>query len=99
MSYSVGHRRNSDPKLLWLWCRPATTAPIGPLAWESPYAVGAALEKAKRQKKKKIIIDLQCCVSFRCKVIQLKLNICVCVYMYIYGDTFSDSFPSWITRY
>ena len=27
------------------------TAPIRPLAWESPYAAGAALEKAKRQKK------------------------------------------------
>ena len=36
--------------LLWLWCRPAAAAPIGPLAWEPPYAVGAAL---KRQKKKK----------------------------------------------
>ena len=29
------------------------TAPIGPLAWEPPYALGAALEKAKRQEKKK----------------------------------------------
>jgi len=28
------------------------TAPIRPLAWESPYAVEAALEKAKRQKRK-----------------------------------------------
>ena len=27
------------------------TAPIGPLAWESPYAAGAAQEIAKRQKK------------------------------------------------
>ena len=27
-------------------------APVRPLAWESPYAVEAALEKAKRQKKK-----------------------------------------------
>ena len=33
-----------------LWCRPAATAPIQPLAWELPYAVGAALEKTKRQK-------------------------------------------------
>ena len=39
--------------LLWLWCRPAATAPIRPLAWEPPYAVGAAQEMAKRQKKKK----------------------------------------------
>ena len=28
-------------------------APIRPLDWESPYAMGPALEKAKRQKKKK----------------------------------------------
>ena len=32
------------------WCRPAATAPIGPLAWEPTYAAGVALEKAKRQK-------------------------------------------------
>ena len=40
-----------------LWCGPAVIAPIRPLAWESPYAVGAALEKEKRQKikNKKII--------------------------------------------
>ena len=47
----VGCRRGSDPELLWLWCRPAATALIRPLAWEPPYAAGAALEKAKRQKK------------------------------------------------
>ena len=23
-----------DPVSLWLWCRPAATAPNGPLAWE-----------------------------------------------------------------
>ena len=33
-----------DPALLWLWCRPAAVAPIRPLAWEAPYAVGAALK-------------------------------------------------------
>ena len=37
--------------LLWLWCRPVATAPIGPLAWEPPYTVGVALEKAKQQQK------------------------------------------------
>ena len=31
-----------DLMLLWLWCRPAAIAPIGPLAWEPPYAVGTA---------------------------------------------------------
>ena len=30
-----------DPALPWLWCRPAAAAPIGPLAWELPHAVGA----------------------------------------------------------
>ena len=38
--------------LLWLWCRPAATALTQPLAWEPPYAAGAALEKAKKTKKK-----------------------------------------------
>ena len=36
-----------DPVLLWLWYRPAAVAPIGPLAWEPPYAAGAALKKKK----------------------------------------------------
>ena len=51
MSCGIGRRRGSDPSLLCLWCRPVATAPIGPLAGEPPYAVGAAL---KSQKKKKI---------------------------------------------
>ena len=41
----------SDPSLLWLWCRPAAAALIGPLAWEPPCAVEVAQEMAKRQKK------------------------------------------------
>ena len=53
MSSGVGCRRGSDPALLWLWLRPEATAPIGPLAWEPPYAAGAAQEIAKSQKKKK----------------------------------------------
>ena len=53
MSCGVGCRRGSDPALLWLWCRLAATALIGPLAWEPPHATRAALETAKRQKKKK----------------------------------------------
>ena len=32
-----------DPELLWLWHRLAATAPIGPLDWEPPYALSAAL--------------------------------------------------------
>ena len=57
MSCGVGCRRGSDPVLLWLWRRLVATAPIRPLSWDSPYAVEASLEKAKRhthtQKKKK----------------------------------------------
>ena len=34
-----------------LWCRPVATDPIRPLAWEPPYAMGAALEKTKKKKK------------------------------------------------
>ena len=49
VSYGVGRRRGLDPVLLWLWCRPAVVAPIGPLAWEPPYAMSVAL---KRKKKK-----------------------------------------------
>ena len=53
MSCGVGRRRSSDPVLLWLWHRLVAMAPIRPLAWKSPYAVGAALEKGKKTKKKK----------------------------------------------
>ena len=62
MSCGVGCRRGSDPTLLWLWRRPVATAPIQPLAWEPPYAEGAAQEigttttttttKDKKKKKK-----------------------------------------------
>ena len=53
MSCGVGHRHSLDPMLLWLWHRPAATAPIRSLSWEPPYAEGAALEKGKKTKKKK----------------------------------------------
>ena len=38
VSCGVGHRCGSDPALLWFWNGPA--APIQPLTWEPPYAVG-----------------------------------------------------------
>ena len=34
-----------------LWRRPVAVAPIRPLAWEPPHAVGVALEKTERQKR------------------------------------------------
>ena len=49
----LGRRRGSDPELLWLWRRLVATAPIRPLAWEPPYAVGAALERQKDKKEKR----------------------------------------------
>ena len=52
MSCGVGHRRGSDPALLWLWCRLAAVAQIGPLAWEPPYATGAALKKKKKRRER-----------------------------------------------
>ena len=53
VSCGVGCRHNQI--LCCCGCRVklAATAPIRPLAWEPPYATGMALEKAKRQKKKK----------------------------------------------
>ena len=39
MCYGVGCRHGSNPALLWLWPRPE------PLAWEPPYAAGAALKR------------------------------------------------------
>ena len=51
MSCNVGRRCGSDLMLLWLWCRPATVAPIQPVAWEPPYAMGVALKRQKRKSK------------------------------------------------
>jgi len=53
VSCGVGCRRSLDPALLWLWRRPVAPAPIQPLAWEPPYAAGAAQEIAKKKDKKK----------------------------------------------
>ena len=49
-----------DLVLLWLWCRLAATALIGPLAQEPPYAMGVAL---KRLKKKKFLASLTLTIS------------------------------------
>ena len=49
VSCGVGGRHSSDPALLWLWRRRVAMALIQPLAWELPYAMGAAL-KSKQTK-------------------------------------------------
>ena len=59
VSCGVGRRHGLDLVLLWLWHRPAATAPIRPLAWEPPYAAGAALKKTKKIKKKKLWLHPQ----------------------------------------
>ena len=65
MSCGVGANVARFLELLRLWYRPVATAPIQPLAWEPPYAAGAAQEiatitttttttkKDKKDKKKK----------------------------------------------
>ena len=52
MSCGIGHRHGPDPTLLWLWRGPVATTMIGPLAWEPPYAIGAALKSQKTPKTK-----------------------------------------------
>ena len=47
MSRGVGCRHGLDP--VWLWL--AAIAPIEPLAWESPYAAGAALNSKQTNKQ------------------------------------------------
>ena len=44
-----------DPTLLWLWRGLAAAAPIGPLAWEPPYAAEwpKKWQKDKKQNKTK----------------------------------------------
>ena len=49
MSYGIGRRCGLDPALLWLWCRLAAVAWLGPLAWEPPYAAGVALKRMKKK--------------------------------------------------
>ena len=43
----VGRRCTLDLVVLWLWWKLAAAAPIRPLAWDPPYAVGVALKRKK----------------------------------------------------
>ena len=78
MSCGIGRRHGLDPTWLWLWCRSAAVAPIGPLAWEPPYAAGAALkrtttppcEKKERQVEDMSQVPLSEALVGSCSVIQ-----------------------------
>ena len=51
MSCAIGHRSGLDPALLWPWRRLAAVTQIPPLAWELPYAAGAALKYSFLKRK------------------------------------------------
>ena len=55
MGCGVSHRHGLYPALLWLWGRLTAVALIKPLAWEPPYAVGAAVKRQKEKKKEEAI--------------------------------------------
>ena len=69
MSCGVGGRHSSESALPWLWCRPVTTAPIRPLAWEPPYAVGAALKRQIKSKEILVHIKLESCLYFNFRLL------------------------------
>ena len=52
MSCDIGCGGGSDSALLWLLCRLAATVLIGPLTWELPYGMGAALKSKTKNKTK-----------------------------------------------
>ena len=60
MSCGVGCRHGSNLALLWLWHRLAAIALIPPLAWEFPYAIGAALKKKKKGPEHTILYQSAC---------------------------------------
>ena len=55
----VGCTHGLDLALLWLWHRLAATAPIRPLGWEPPHAMGVALKRQKTKTlKKKCVVNI-----------------------------------------
>ena len=56
----MGCRCASDLASLQMWHRLAAVAPLRPLAWEPPHAVGAALKKANKTKQNKKTINKIC---------------------------------------
>ena len=52
VSCGVGRRHGSDLVMLWLWWRLVAAALVQLLAWEPPYAKGAAPKTTQRKKEK-----------------------------------------------
>ena len=72
MSCGAGHRCGSDPELLRLWCRPAAAvALIQPLAWELPYAAGAALKKKKNDLHMRLLAPILYLAEFQVKALKV----------------------------
>ena len=46
-----------------VWCRPVAAAPIQPLAWELPYAMGVAIKRRRRRKKSQAEPARQTCIQ------------------------------------
>ena len=57
-------RCGSNPALMWLWYRPAAVSLIQPLAWELPYAAGAALKGQRKKKEKRKERNIASCWKF-----------------------------------
>ena len=95
MSCGVGHRRGSDPRLLWLWCRLAAAALIKPLAWEPPYAVGMALKSKREKNERKRNVSL--CFPVNCQYLLSAL--CLLIPYNVISFVASRGFFSWFILY
>ena len=98
LELSAGCRGGSDLALLWLRCRPVTTGQIRFLAWEPPYAAGAALKSKKKEKQKKkeiIIIINKLFYSFFQLIWQVIMDSALQNYWLFISKCPSDSIQFW----
>ena len=72
MSCGVGCKCGSDLLLLWLWHRPAATAPIRPLVGEPPYAACPPTKnkRTKEREKKETLCKLNWVYQTRVQALQ-----------------------------
>ena len=76
MSCGVGRRHGSDLALLWLRHGPVAPAPIRPLAWEPPQAVGMAPKKTNTEKNQKNPNKQKPTCIYQC----LHTHVCIHIY-------------------